>query len=206
MEPQKYGHRDREIYQRGARKGKHQGHSQEPTARKQLQARKRLVPLGTEQRDGNHLQKKNAKISERAGLIKDTLGPAVDSAVEPDELRLIAGRGRELEVKIYTGEQSRKGGSPEEQADPVEALLLGGGEGTVADIQEDVNRDSEQDHARQAPGCDDESRIECGPAQAGGANGPQREQRQGQRVRTKAPFRKPEQADEESRTCNQKRS
>ena len=69
--------------------------------------------------------------------------------------------------------------------------------GAIANIQENVNGDSEQQHARQAGRGDGDAGIDRGHRDAAGKDGPKREERQRESVRPESPFGKTQQADKQ---------
>ena len=62
--------------------------------------------------DRDHDQEEHAHVSQRAGFVEKALSTAIDSRIEPDELRSVAGRRGKLVVEIETGERRGKHTEP----------------------------------------------------------------------------------------------
>src|SRR5207248_411645 len=88
----------------------HQGRREERRSAQQDRPANEALLLRAQQSDRYHHQKKRAEVPKGAGLIEDTLRPAIDAAVEPDILRSEARWRRKLEVEVDACEQSGSGG------------------------------------------------------------------------------------------------
>ena len=144
-----HGERDGDVQQGGARIGEHQGREEDRAAGDQSFARDGRFGARAGERDGDHHQEEGAEIAQRAGLIEQALGAAVDSGIEPDELRSVSGGRGELEVEIDAGEEGRGDGCPVEKAGAAHGVRPPSG--SIGAVEEDVDGDAEEE--RRGPRC-----------------------------------------------------